>query len=560
MTTVCLLLVLGCSSGGNRNQARTVSVPDVIGQTQAAAETSIIAAGLSVGTITDQASDTVPGGDVILQNPVANAVVPAGSSVTLVVSTGPATVAIPDVVGQTEAQATVDITTAGLFVGTVTRQNDNTVPVGNVISQSPASGAMVATGSAVDLVVSLGPAMVATPNVAGLSQAQAIADITTAGLVAGNITQQNDNTVPAGDVISQNPAAGAMVAPGSSVDLVISLGPAMIVTPNVVGLSEAQATLAVTTAGLVVGAVTQQADNTAPAGDVIDQAPAGGTMVTTGSAVDLIVSLGPPTVPVPDVVGLSQAQATADIVTAGLSVGTVTQRNDIAVPAGNIISQNPIAGTMVAPGAAIDLVVSLGPGSVSVPDVVNLSLTQATDTLINAGLTVGTVTQQDDPQPAGTVIGQDPLAGTQVNPGSLVNLTVSRGPGTATVPDVVGLTRALAATELGTAGFAVGAVSYQVDNSVPLDEVISQNPPAGTAANLGTSVDLVVSGIAVPDFVGLDQAQAGTDIVAAGLIVGVVSQQNSATVPAGDVISQDPAAGMVLASGSAVNLVVSLGP
>ena len=82
----------------------------------------------------------------------------------------------------------------------------------------------MAAGSAVDLVVSSGPATVAVPAVAGLSQADAETAITDAGLIVGNVTMQSSTTVPAGDVISQNPTAGTTVAPNSAVDLVVSSG------------------------------------------------------------------------------------------------------------------------------------------------------------------------------------------------------------------------------------------------------------------------------------------------------------------------------------------------
>ena len=493
-----ILFIAGCSSGGGGNrqaqQLQNVNVPDLIGQTHAGAEASILAAGLRVGDVTDLASDTVPADHVMAQNPAANAVVTEGSRVHIVLSSGPATVAVPDVVGLTEAQATTDLLIAGLTAGNVTRQNDSTVPAGYVISQDPISGVMAASGSAVDLVVSLGPATIATPDVVGLNEAQAIADIMAAGLVSGAVTRQNDNTVPAGDVISQAPIAGTMVAPGSAVDLVVSLGPGTIPVPNVVGLSEANATTVITSSGLVVGNVSRVANDTVPVGDVISQSPLAGEMVSGGSSVDLVVSLGPATIPAPDVVGLSQAQATADILVAGLTVGIVSTQNDDTVPAGSVISQDPIAGTMVAAGSSIDLVVSLGPGTIAVPDVTGLTTAAATNELVSAGLSLGTVSNQHDASvPAGNVISSDPSAGTMVAPGSAVDLVVSLGPSTTTVPDVVGLTEAQATADIQAAGLVVGTVTRETHASVPLGDVVSQDPDAGLTVNEGSAVNLVVS-------------------------------------------------------------------
>ena len=96
------------------------------------------------------------------------------------------------------------------------------MPAGNVISQNPTAGTSVAAGSAVNLVVSHGPAPVSVPNVVGQTQAAASTAITARGWCVGTVTQQSSATVPAGNVISQNPTAGTSVAAGSAVNLVVS--------------------------------------------------------------------------------------------------------------------------------------------------------------------------------------------------------------------------------------------------------------------------------------------------------------------------------------------------
>ncbi len=390
------------------------AVPNVVGLTQAAAQTGITNAGLTVGAITTASHPSVPTGNVISQNPGAGSHVAPGSAVALVVSLGPA---VPNVVGLTQAAAQSAITTAGLIVGTVTSTNSQTVTIGRVISQTPAPGTSVTAGSAVNIVVSLGTAV---PNVVGLAQAAAQTAITNVGLTVGAVTTAASATVSAGNVISQNPGAGSHVAPGSAVALVVSLGPAV---PNVVGLTQAAAQSAITTAGLIVGTVTSTNSQTVPIGRVISQTPAPGTSVTADSAVNIVVSLG---AAVPNVVGLAQAAAQAAITTAGLTVGTVTTATSPTVAIGAVISQNPTAGNNVAPGSAVALVVSLG---AQVPDVVGLAQGIAQTALITAGLTIGTVTPVfSDTVPLGTVISQNPTAGTNVAPSSGVDLEISSGP------------------------------------------------------------------------------------------------------------------------------------
>src|SRR5438105_185043 len=279
----------------------TVPVPNVVGQTQAAATSAITSAGLTRGTVTQQSSTTVASGSVISQSPAAGTSVAKGSAVNLVVSSGapaPTPVAVPNVVGQTQASATSAITSAGLTAGAVTQQSSTTVASGSVISQSPAAGTSVAKGSAVNLVVSSGapaPTPVAVPNVVGQTQASATSAISAAALTVGAVTQQSSTTVASGNVISESPAAGTSVASGAAVSLVVSSGapaPGQVAVPNVVGETEAAATSAISAAALTVGAVTQQASTTVASGSVISQNPAAGADSASGSAVDLVVSTG----------------------------------------------------------------------------------------------------------------------------------------------------------------------------------------------------------------------------------------------------------------------------
>ena len=214
-------------------------------------------------------------------------------------TTGPVTV--PNVVNQTQAAATTAITSATLVVGTVTQQSSATVPAGRVSSQNPSAGVGVAAGSAVNLVVSTGPVPtpgpVAVPNVLNLTQGAATTAITGAGLVLGTVSQSSSATVPAGNVISQNPSAGTSVVAGSAVALIVSTGP--VAVPNVVNMTQAAATTAISFAGLAIGTITQQTSATVPSGSVISQNPAAGTNVVAGSAVALVVSTGAATPPPP---------------------------------------------------------------------------------------------------------------------------------------------------------------------------------------------------------------------------------------------------------------------
>jgi beta-lactam-binding protein with PASTA domain len=542
-----------------------VTVPNVVGSTESAASTAIVAAGLTVGTITQEYNSTVAAGSVLSQNPAADSAVAPGSVVDLVVSKGPAPVTVPNVVGSTESAASASITGAGLSVGAITQEYSSTVTAGSVISQNPAADSTVAPGSVVDLVVSKGPAPVTVTNVVGSTESAASASITGAGLIVGAITQEYSSTVASGSVISQNPAADSTVAPGSAVDLVVSKGPAPVTVPNVVGSTESAASASLTGAGLAVGTITREYSSTVASGSVISQNPSAGGSAAPGSVVDLVVSKGPQPVTVPNVVGSTESAASTAITTAGLTVGTITREYSSTVVSGSVISQNPSAGGSATPGSVVDLVLSKGPQPVTVPNVVGSTESAASTALTGAGLAVGTITREySSTVMSGSVISQELPSGSLVAPGTPVDLVVSRGPQPVPVPGVVGSAESAASTAITGAGLIVGTITREYSSTVAAGTVISQNPAAGSFAASGGAVDLVVSRgpqpVTVSSLVGLSRSQAESILAAQGLTVGAVTEQHSDAVAAGRVVSHDPAAGAQVAAGTAVNLVVSLGP
>ena len=130
-------------------------VPDVVGALQANAEATLLAANLTVGTVSEVSSGSVPPGVVLSQDPAGGARVPFNSAVDLVVSLGPEPVTVPDVVGLFQGDAEAALLDVELTVGTITQVSSPTVPFGEVISQTPAAGTSALTGSAVDLEVSI---------------------------------------------------------------------------------------------------------------------------------------------------------------------------------------------------------------------------------------------------------------------------------------------------------------------------------------------------------------------------------------------------------------------
>ena len=208
-----------------------VTVPDLTGMTLDEARTTLADVGLELGSLTPGAGavGTAPG-TVLGQTPTPGTEVDEGSVVDLVI-TGGADVVVPDLIGLSQADAEAAVTAAGLVVQQVVDVYSEDVPAGRVAGQAPTAGSTVAGGTPVTISISAGPqtspspGAMAVPDVVGKTQADALAALQDAGFVAV-LTQQPSSTVPAGEVISQNPKGGVVAQAGTSVTLVVSTGTA----------------------------------------------------------------------------------------------------------------------------------------------------------------------------------------------------------------------------------------------------------------------------------------------------------------------------------------------
>ncbi|MCB1795494.1 MAG: PASTA domain-containing protein [Candidatus Competibacteraceae bacterium] len=349
--------------------------------------------------------------------------------------------------------------------------------------------------------------------------------------------------------------------------------------PSVVGLTKTGASTLIHNTGLSVGATIQQFDDKVPTGIVIDQSPAAGTKVTASTAVNLTVSLGPAgVVTVPDVTGQPEIVAQSILQNAGLTIGTTMRQPDVTMPIGNVIQTTPVAGDQVKTGTTVGLVVSegfSGPQQCAAPDVTGQTVEDAREILFATCLSgISTITvQRHGTVLAGRVAAQFPTAGTMIGYNTTVNVIVSAGPQPPVeIPRVVGLTLPDATTLLESVGLKVGFVSHQTNNTIEADRIISQNPLMTALAPVGWAVNLVISlgpvpedpsaspQTSVPDVANLTLAAATTKLIEADLRVGVISNQRSPDVLAGQVIRQNPQPETTVPVNSRVNLVISFGP
>jgi len=265
---------------------------------------------------------------------------------------------------------------------------------------------------------------------------------------------------------------------------------ALVEIPNLVGQTQADATAALKQAGLVV-LITKQASADVPADQVIAMRPNAGGKVPTGTTIELQVSSGPNLVTVPSVQGAGVADATAQVEALGLVVTTVEDSSS-SVAVGNVISQAPSAGVDVKPGSTVTLTVSKGKQTSTVPNVTKMDITNAQNTLIAAGLVLGSQSEANDAAPIGQVISQDPAAGTSLPQGGFVNVVVSKGPVSATVPSVVNMSRSNAEAQITNAGFVANTQESAVTDPSQDGIVISQNPASGSSQPQGSTVTIVV--------------------------------------------------------------------
>jgi beta-lactam-binding protein with PASTA domain len=200
----------------------SIGVPEVKGLTSAAAVHKLMHAGLKP-TTQNRSDATIPVGKVIDTEPSQGVAVLPGSPVTVIVSSGPPQVNVPEVAGQSEAEARASLRAAGLHAGTITKQEAPGQAAGTVLSQSPAAGSPVRSGEAVSLVVAKAPQEVTVPRVVGKKQERAEGELVGAGFVAKSITRSVTNEAEVGLVLQQNPAGGAKAKHGATITLTVGV-------------------------------------------------------------------------------------------------------------------------------------------------------------------------------------------------------------------------------------------------------------------------------------------------------------------------------------------------
>jgi serine/threonine-protein kinase len=230
--------------------------------------------------------------------------------------------------------------------------------------------------------------------------------------------------------------------------------PQMVAVPDLEGTTKAAAERRAENLGLAVLVVDRTNDLDVPKGAVVEQSPASGEL-EEGSTIELTLSLGPPKVKLPSLIGLTVEEATEKLADKDLFQGDLTKKFSLEKE-GTIIEQDPVDGRLVI-GTEVHLVVSKGPQPLEVPDVSGMAAAKATATLKEAGFKPILVDAYSDEVPQGKVISSSPGAADVIGEGSDVEVYVSVGPEFSDIkmPDVRGMDVNSAKAELQGLGFTV---------------------------------------------------------------------------------------------------------
>ncbi len=199
---------------------------------------------------------------------------------------------------------------------------------------------------------------VEVPSVLGLPTQSARELIESRGLMFVVGEEREDSRTPPGSVVAQRPLQGSRIEHGHAVDVTVAKAPGLVRIPGLAGLPLSEAKLRIEMAKLLLGKVTEDTSADVKAGSVLAQAPLEGAETKVGTPIDLVISKGVASAPVPSVVGRSLSKAKDELQKAGFTVGNLRSRSDEDHSDGLILEQSPAANQPAPKGSAVDLVVN----------------------------------------------------------------------------------------------------------------------------------------------------------------------------------------------------------
>ena len=292
---------------------------------------------------------------------------------------------------------------------------------------------------------------------------------------------------------------------------------------------------------------------------------AAGIFKSIGSGTTTEDSSDKDTVKVPDIVGMTEEEATKALKDKKLGIKVDSREDSEKYEEGTVSEQKTKVGTKVKKHSTVHVVVSsaLIGKEIIVPDVSGMSEDEAQKKLTDAGFKPISEFQYDDNVAEGNVISTTPAANSKAAKDTQIKMIVSKGAQKKTVPDVRGKSEADARSEIQAAGLTVGSTSTQHDDSVAKGNVISQSVTPGKKVSAGTAVNLVLSSgsdkVSIQNFAGKDEEELLSWASQNGLNASKQKDEYSSNYEEGTIISMSPASGSV-SKGSTITYVLSRGP
>ncbi len=307
-------------------------------------------------------------------------------------------------------------------------------------------------------------------------------------------------------------------------DIVVPEG--MVIVPDLDGMDKDEAVAKLKETGLTASAGGNAVSEYIEAGKIVYQTPAAGSYLEERGSVALTISSGNGVIPpfngesvVPYVVWDLEDDAVGKLKEAGLAYPILIEQHDETVDIGKVISQSVEYGEKLPEGSQITLVISLGPETFEMPDIVGKTQEAAEASLSQCGLNVSLGYGKSNDIPKGSVISQSVAAGASVRKGNVITITICTGRETYPVPNVVGKTKADAEAALKEIGFVV-EVFESYDAKVSEGIVISQDPGTENEQREGTTIKITVSKGPQPVSVFFDANGGSASSSSANLFVG----------------------------------------
>lgn len=467
-------------------------VPSVVNNTAETAEDRLTEAVLLYTIAGKEYSAIVPANYVLSQDMVGGIIVQQNSIVNVVISGGAEMMTVPQVTNIPYDEAVALLEEAG-FVASKIEAFSNAIEKGFVISQDVEANTEMAIGSVISLTVSKGvdpnaeieKKEIILPDFVGKTYDEILLIAEEYSFVLSVSARQYSTQYAINTIMQQTPTAGSTILTGDTVTVVVSAGKETVKVPDVQYKEKATAKSALEALGLSVTIVEVESE-TVSAGLVISQSIATNTAVEPGTSITLTVSKGAASFAMPNVVGMTEANAKTTLTGKGLSVSVTYEYSTKA--AGTVLKQSISENTQVTRGTSVTITVSSGEETVSVPNVVGQTSNSAQSTLKNKGFAVTVNKVYSDTVAEGIVISQTPSGGSSQVKGSTVILTVSLGKDTvqsisiATKPNKVSY---FVGETLNSAGMSLTA-KYKSGSTQTVTGGFTCNPTALNAAGSQT--------------------------------------------------------------------------